>query len=336
MIQDMLKKILAGEHLTTEEASAGMDMIMSGLATPAQIGGLLIALRQKGERAEEVAGMVHSMRGHSIKIAVSDPNAVDGCGTGGDGSHSFNISTAATLVASAAGATVAKHGNRSVSSKCGSADLLEATGGQIDPGPEKCQECINSLGFGFMYAPRFHPAMKHASSPRRELGVRTVFNILGPLTNPAGVRRQVIGVYDRRLMRLLADVLAMTGSSHVLVAHSRDGMDEFSVSAATDYVELQNGTISERTLEPEQAGLKKHSGNSLAGGDASHNIGILRRVLENQADGYGDAVALNAAALLYVAGMAGSIGEGVGLAKAAIRDGRAKDKLDAWVRLSQV
>ena len=335
MIQDFLKKVLAGEHLTESEATALMDQIMSGNATPAQIGGLLIALKQKGERACEVAGFVRSMRNHSQRVQIKDPDAVDGCGTGGDGAHTFNISTGAAIVASAVGVTVAKHGNRSVSSKCGSADLLEATGGAIDLQADRVKECIDRLGFGFMFAPVYHPAMRHASGPRKELGVRTVLNILGPMTNPAGVKRQVIGVYDRSLMYLMAEVLEVTGSTHVLIVHSRDGLDEFSVSAPTEFVELKHGMLAEETLSPEQVGIAVHPIDAVAGGDAQFNLNILHHLLEGKGDACGDAVAYNSGAMIYVAGKAGSIAEGVALARAAIEDGRAKEKLDAWVRMTR-
>lgn len=331
MIQEMLRKLLSGGHLTEQEATMLMDQIMDGQATPAQIGGLLIALKQKGEHVQEVTGFVRSMRNHSQRVTIADPDAVDGCGTGGDGAHTFNISTAAALVASAAGATVAKHGNRSVSSKCGSADLLEATGGAIDISPEKVQRCVDSVGFGFMFAPVFHPAMKHAAGPRKELGVRTVFNILGPMTNPAGVRRQVIGVYDPALMHIMAEVLGRTGSVHVIVAHSRDGLDEFSISDTTEYVELRDGKVSVKEITPEEVGLKRKPYGSLSGGDAHWNLRILHEILENRSNGYADAVVYNAGALLYVAGKSESIGDGVELARKAILDGRARQKLDEWI-----
>jgi anthranilate phosphoribosyltransferase len=334
MMKDFLKKVLQGEDLSTEEAIQAMDLIMDGAATPAQISGLLVALKLKGEKPDEVAGFVQSMRGHAVKVAVEDPDAVDGCGTGGDGSDSFNISTAASLVAAAAGVTVAKHGNRSVSSRCGSADLLEACGGNIDPGPDKVAANINEVGFGFMFAPRFHPAMKHAATPRKELGVRTVFNILGPMTNPASVKRQVIGVYDRGLMPLVAEVLAMTGSTHVIVAHSQDGMDEFSVSAPTDYIEVKDGAQKTLTLNPQEAGVALHPGGALTGGDAAFNAAVMRRIFEGEKSPYRDAVVLNAGAMIYVAGRAGSIREGVQTAVGAIDNGAARNKLDEWVKAS--
>ena len=242
-MQKAIQEILVGNNLTRQQSCEVMDQIMRGEATDAQLAALLVGLKMKGETVDEIAGFVDSMRAHSLKVLIDDHNAIDGCGTGGDGSHTFNISTAAALVAAAGGATVAKHGNRSVSSKCGSADLLEATGGKIDPGPEIVTDTINQIRFGFMFAPRFHPAMKHAVPVRKELGVRTAFNILGPMTNPAGVKRQVIGVYDDSLMDLMAEVLRATSSEHVIVVRSKDGLDEFSVAAPSEFRELRNGTI---------------------------------------------------------------------------------------------
>ena len=334
MLKPHLQKLLAGESLSMPEASEAMDIIMGGKATPTQIGGLLVALKQKGETADEVAGFVQSMRRHAVTIALDDAAAVDGCGTGGDGAHTFNISTAAALVAAAAGVTIAKHGNRSVSSKCGSADLLEASGGNIDPGPETVQQNINQDGFGFMFAPRFHPAMKHAAGPRKELGVRTVFNILGRMSNPAGVTRQVVGVYGKALMPLFVDVLEMTGSIHVIVAHARDGLDEFSVAAATDYVELRDGNRADHVLEPEQLGLSRHHTDSLRGGDAMYNVEILRRILEGETGPYRDSVVLNASAMIYVGGKADSIAEGVSIAQTALDTGAARALFEKWVQAS--
>ncbi|RKX29118.1 MAG: anthranilate phosphoribosyltransferase [Candidatus Zixiibacteriota bacterium] len=334
MIQECIKIITSGGFVTADDASAAMDCIMDGQATPAQIAGLIIALKQRGETAEEVAGFVRSMRKHSVKIELDDTEAVDGVGTGGDGAHTFNVSTASAIVAAAAGVTVAKHGNRSVSSKCGSADLLEATGGEIDPGPKQVQTNINKIGFGFMFAPRFHPAMKYAAGPRKELGVRTVFNILGPMTNPASVKRQVTGVYGPEVMGLMAEVLEMTGSLHVLVAHSRDGLDEFSVCAPTDYIEIRNGNRYERTISPEDCGLKCYPDGSLVGGDSKHNAKILNSVLQCDKSPYRDAVLLNAGAMLYVAGKVDSIASGVVKSAESIDNSSARALLDRWCKSS--
>ncbi len=335
IIKEYIKKATHGEDLTRKEARDAMDNIMCGEATPAQVAGLIIGLKMKGERAEEVAGFVESMRRHANSITLNDKNAVDGCGTGGDGSHSFNISTAASLVAASAGVTVAKHGNRSVSSKCGSADLLEATGGRIDADPDHCRQIINDVGFGFLFAPKFHPAMRHAVTPRRELGVRTIFNILGPMTNPAGVKRQVIGVYSRDLLPLMADVLQATGSEHVIVAHSRDGFDEFSISAPTDYIEVTAKSRSDKTLDITDIGLETHPADELAGDDAEVNLAILRQLLDGHKNGVRSAVALNAGVMIYVAGKAESIRDGVQSALAAINSGAARTLLQQWVDRSR-
>lgn len=330
-ITESLNCLLSGNNLKRDESSAVMDEIMGGKCTSAQIAGWLVALRQKGETVEEVAGFVESMRRHSLTITPADRDAVDGCGTGGDGSHSFNISTAAAIVAAGAGATVAKHGNRSVSSKCGSADLLEAAGGYIEAEPETVKQTLDKIGFGFMFAPRFHPAMKHAVGPRRELGIRTVFNILGPMTNPAGVRRQVIGVYDPTLMELMGNVLMMTGSKHALIVHARDGLDEFSVCAKTDYLECKDGQCKPGTITPSEVGLVEYDKGALAGGGPEENLTILRGVLSGEHSAYYDATVFNAGAMLYVAGRAESIREGVSLAGKAIDDGRARQTLADWV-----
>lgn len=334
MISDLLNKVFARQHLTIEQAAAAMDAIMRGKWTPAQIAGLIIALKQKGETPDEVAGFVKSMRLHSVRINLKNGHAVDCCGTGGDGSHSFNISTAAAFVAAAGGATVAKHGNRSVTSKCGSADLLEALGGKIDAPPINVQQHIDEVGFGFMFAPLFHPAMKHAAGPRKELGVRTVFNLLGPMTNPAGVKRQVVGVYDKTVMGLMAEVLLLTGSEHVMVVHSHDGLDEFSACAASDYVELRNGELVSRTVSPAEVGLSQHPAESLVGGDTQTNMGILKSIFDGEKSAYRDAVAFNAGAVLYVSGLADTLRDGTALALDVMSKGAASKKLRQWIECS--
>lgn len=334
-IVESLKRILSGGDLTRSEAVAVMDHIMSGNCTPAQTGGWLVALRQKGETADELAGFVESMRGHSVTIETADECAVDGCGTGGDESHSFNISTAAAVVAAGAGATVAKHGNRSVSSACGSADLLEAAGGKIDAEPKTVKKTLDRTGFGFMFAPRFHPAMKHAVGPRRELGIRTVFNILGPMTNPASVKRQVIGVYDGSVMKLMADVLMKTGSVHALIVHSRDGLDEISVCAPTDFFECKDGQLSSGSIAPADVGITEHAPGSLSGGGAEENVKILRELLDGKRSAYYDAAVLNAAAMLYVSGRTDSIQGGVALADVSLQNGTARRVFAEWIKESR-
>jgi anthranilate phosphoribosyltransferase len=334
-MKDYIKKLTEGRNLSRDEAADAMEKVMQGEATSAQIAGLLIALKLKGEKAEEVAGFAAIMRKHAVKIKVDDDNAVDGCGTGGDGRQSFNLSTAAALVAAGAGVTVAKHGNRSVSSSCGSADLLEACGGNIDPGADAVESNINKMGFGFMFAPRFHPAMKYAAGPRKEMGVRTAFNILGPLTNPAGVQRQVIGVYDKKLMPLVADVMHLLGAKHVLVVHSRDGLDEFSVGAPTDFIELKEGEKHSVTITPMEVGLKTHSSDSLKGGNVETNLKILRSVLDGDNGACREGVLFNAGALIYVSGKVQTIWDGVSMARDAIDWGAAKKKLQDWIVASK-
>jgi anthranilate phosphoribosyltransferase len=334
MISDALKKLSYREDLTTEDAEEAMDQIMRGEATPAQIAGFVMGLRGKGEKAAEVAGCVVSMRKHSVKIHVNDSRAVDGCGTGGDGGHTFNVSTTASLIAAGAGVMVAKHGNRSVSSRCGSADVLESLGGNIDSGRDEVERHVNEIGFGFMFAPKFHPAMKHAAPVRKELGVRTVFNILGPLTNPASVRRQVIGVYDKRMMRLVAEVLGLNGCYHALVVHSQDGLDEFSVSAPSDFVELRDGSITGGTVHADQMGVSVSILDSIAGGDSAENARIVREVLGGAMGAPLNAALLNAGAMLYVAERAESIRDGVEVARKAVLDGSAVAKLDRWIAAS--
>jgi anthranilate phosphoribosyltransferase len=334
VIADALRKLSFREDLTADEAEGAMDAIMRCESTPAQIAGFVMGLRGKGEKAAEVAGCVRSMRKHSVKIHVNDSRAVDGCGTGGDGGHTFNVSTTASLITAGAGVTVAKHGNRSVSSQCGSADVLEALGGNIDPGRDAVESQVNEIGFGFMFAPRFHPAMKHAALVRKELGVRTVFNILGPLTNPASVRRQVIGVYDKRIMRLVAEVLALNGCDHALVVHSQDGLDEFSVSAPSDFIEVQGSSITNGTIVPESLGLRNASLKALAGGDSTENARIVREVLGGSSGAPINAALLNAGALLYVAERAESIRDGVALAREAVTQGKSIAILDRWIAAS--
>jgi anthranilate phosphoribosyltransferase len=331
-MKEYIRKTLRGEHLTFDEASQAMELVMTGMASPSQVAGLLVALHAKGEKPQEVAGFVTVMRRHAVAIELEDADAVDGCGTGGDSLGTFNISTAAALVAAAAGVTVAKHGNRSVSSKCGSADLLESCGANIDPGPEAVKRSIDQYRFGFMFAPRFHPAMKHAAGPRRELGVRTVFNMLGPMCNPAGVRRQLIGVYSREVIPLMVDAMEMAGVEHLIVAHSHDGLDEFSVANPTEYIELRNGNREAGILSPENVGLRTHDPEAMAGGNPVRNVAILHQVMDGQGGAHRDAVVFNAGAMIYVAGKADSIADGVRAAEEAIDSGKAAELLEVWIR----
>ncbi len=330
-----IRRVTEGRDLSGEEMTSVMRAIMTGEATPAQIGGFLIGLRMKGESVDEIAAAARVMRELAQRVEVADPHLVDTCGTGGDAANTFNISTASALVAAAAGARVAKHGNRSVSSRSGSADLLEAAGVRLDLDPRQVARCIEQVGVGFMFAPLHHGAMKHAIGPRREMGVRTVFNLLGPLTNPAGAPNQVIGVFDVAWLEPLARVLRRLGSEHVLVVHAEDGMDEISIGAPTRVAELNNGDIETYTITPEQFGLARGDVAALAVDGAEQSLAMVQRVLDNQPGPWTDIVALNAGAAIYAAGVADSLQAGVARAREAIANGRAREKLAELVRVSQ-
>lgn len=334
-MKEQLEKVIAGESLTQAEASTVFDRVMRGEVTPSQLAGLIVALKAKGESIDEIAGFVEAMRSHMIPFPTNHQVAVDGCGTGGDGKHTFNVSTAASIIAAGAGAKVAKHGNRSVSSRCGSADLLEAAGAQLDMEAPEASDLLDRFGFTFLFAQRYHPAMRHAAVPRRELGIRSVFNILGPMTNPARVKRQVIGVYDPRLMGSVAQVLQRTGSDHVLVVHSRDGHDEISVSAPTDFVELRDDAIRLGTIFPESLGIDPYPETALEGGNSIRNLEILHEVLRNVPSACLEASLVNAAALLYVAGQAESIEDGLASTRTAVSTGRARDNFAHWIEASR-
>lgn len=313
-----------------------MESLLTGALSAAATAGFLIALRAKGETIREIAAAARVMRRHALKVQLArHMNAVDTCGTGGDQSGTFNLSTGAALLAAAAGATVAKHGNRAVSSRSGSADVLEALGVHLDLPPEELARCAEEVGVTFLFAPAHHAATRHAVGPRRDLGVRTLFNLLGPLTNPAGVRRQVLGVYDPEWVEPLAHVLLELGAERALVVHGDGGIDELSLSGPSRVAELRDGTVRLYTLSPEELGLQRAPLSALAGGDAAHNAGILRRVLEGAEGPQADAVALSAGAALYVAGVAESVREGVALAQGALKDGRARWTLDRLVEHTQ-
>jgi len=313
-----------------------MNTIMTGEATPAQIGGFLIGLRMKGETIDEITAAAQVMRELATKVKVSGEHIVDIVGTGGDGSSTFNISTASCFVVAAAGGTVAKHGNRSVSSKSGSADVLEAAGVNLDLGPEQVAKCVNEVGVGFMFAPKHHGAMKHAIGPRKEMGVRTIFNVLGPLTNPAGAPNQLLGVFSKELVEPLAHVLKNLGSHHVLVVHSEDGMDEISIGAPTFVAELKNGEVTSYTIQPEDFGLKTADVASLKVEDAAQSLTVVKGVLKNQPGPARDIVQLNAGAALYAAGLAESLVAGVTKAGEVLASGEALARLDALVAVSNV
>jgi len=300
VIREAIARVVAAEDLSREEAATVMEEIMTGEATPAQFGALMVGLRLKGETVAEIAGFASTMRRLATPVTSSRP-VVDTCGTGGDGHHTFNISTTAALVAAGAGATVAKHGNRSMTSQCGSADVLEALGVHLAMSPAQVEVCLDEAGIGFMFATLYHPAMKFAAGPRREIGVRTIFNVLGPLTNPAQAHAQVIGVATASLVPTMADVLALLGTHHALVVHGSDGMDEISICAPSAVAEVSNGNVKTRDISPEQFGFDRGSLADIRGGDAAHNAEITRQILDGELGPRRDVVLLNAAAALVAA-----------------------------------
>ncbi len=334
MIRESIDKIVRGKDLTREEATQTMNEIMEGQATPAQIAAFVTALRIKGESAEEIAGMATVMRQKSLKV-VTDGFLVDTCGTGGDGHNTMNVSTAAAIVAAAAGVKIAKHGNRAASSACGSADILEANGVKVDLSPEGVKRCIEEVGIGFMFAQVFHPAMRHAAVPRREIGIRTVFNILGPLTNPAGAHAQLLGVADPGLGEKMAQALASLGTQRAMVVHGMEGMDEISISGPTKVWELADGKVRTHTITPEEVGLPSAPLDSIKGGTLEHHKEMFLSVLRGEPGPAQDVVALNAAAALVLGGKARDLKEGITTAKRAIAIGAAMKKLEAFASLSQ-
>ena len=330
-MQAAIKAVTERRDLTAEEMAATMRLIMTGEATPAQVGGFLIGLRMKGETVDEVAAAAAVMRELASKVDIDKKHLIDTCGTGGDASGSFNISTASAIVVAAAGGKVAKHGNRSVSSKSGSADVLEAAGVNLELTPQQVADCVNEVGVGFMFAPLHHSAMKHAIGPRREMAVRTIFNVLGPLTNPAGAPNQVLGVFSKDLVEPLAYVLQRLGSEHVLVVHAEDGMDEISIASPTFVAELNNGKVSTYTVTPEDFGLKRANLEQIRAADAAHSLQIIKQVFNNEEGPAKDIVCLNAGAAIYAAGLTGSLAEGVKRAQSVIAEGLAKEKLDQLI-----
>jgi len=333
-MQTAIKTVLARQDLSAGEMNIVMRIIMTGEATPAQIGGFLVGLRMKGETVDEIAAAAKVMRELATGVKVSGDHVVDIVGTGGDGSNTFNISTACTFVVAAAGGTVAKHGNRSVSSKSGSADLLEVAGVKLDLNAEQVAKCINEVGVGFMFAPMHHSAMKHAIGPRKEMAVRTIFNVLGPLTNPAGAENQLLGVFADDLVEPLAEVLNKLGSYHVMVVHSEDGMDEISIGAATKVAELKDGKVTNYTITPEQFGFTKTNISELAVSSAEESLAVIKKVLNNEAGPAKDIVKFNAGAAIYVAGLADSLEAGIEKAEEVIASGAAKLKLDELIKIS--
>ncbi len=337
MIQAALARLLDGHDLTRDEARGVMNSIMSGEATQAQIGGFLVALRLKGETADEIAGCAEAMREHVVPVHPKRDDLVDTAGTGGDGANTWNISTAAALVAAAAGAGVAKHGNRAASSATGAADVLEALGFELELPPERIEQSIDRLGFGFLFAQAHHPAMKYAGPVRRELAARTVFNVLGPLTNPAGARAQVLGVYAPELARTIADALVALGARRAFVVHGAGGIDELSPTGPNLVCEVADGSVREYELDPEDLGIDRGDPRGLRGADAETNARELRNVLEGEVleGAHRDAVLLNAAGAIAAAGRAADLAEGLGLARIAIDSGAAGTRLDELIAFSQ-
>jgi anthranilate phosphoribosyltransferase len=336
MIREAIGKLVDGEDLTQTEAVHVMNEIMEGEATPAQLAGFITALRMKGETVSEIAGLARVMRDKALHVDVPDPaGLLDTCGTGGDAAHTFNISTASALVAAGAGLRVAKHGNRAASSACGSADVLEALGVKIDVGPETVAKSIEEAGIGFMFAPTYHPAMRHAAGPRRELGVRTVFNILGPLTNPARAGHQIVGVPRPELVETIANVLGELGAQHALVVHGADGLDELSLSGPSIVAEYKNGTVTTREVAPEELGLRHATVDQIRGGEIDRNRQIIENVLNGEPGPYRDIVVLNAAAALIAGDAVTDFASGIESARESIDSGNARERLEALVSVTQ-
>ncbi|QQE76800.1 anthranilate phosphoribosyltransferase [Alicyclobacillus sp. SO9] len=329
-IRTTLKSVANGNTLTADEAETFMNLLMEGQSSPVQTAGLLAAMSVRGETVAEIVGFAKAMRSHSVHIDVQH-DIVDTCGTGGDGGHTFNISTASAFVAAAAGAYVAKHGNRAVSSHSGSADVLQALGAKIDIGHSEATLCLEDTGVSFLFAPQYHPAMKHAAQPRQELGFRTIFNILGPLTNPANPQRQVLGVFRADLVEKVAEALSQLGSKHALVVHGHGGIDELSISGGTLVAEVKDGKVKTFTLQPEDVGLKRAPLSEITGGNAEENAGLIRNIFTDTNGPSRDIVAYNAGAVLYVSGLAQSVREGVEKAQHAIAAGKAMRVMQGFI-----
>lgn len=335
MFAELLEKLRRREDLTAAEASAAMTEIMEGRAAPAQIAGLLVGLSMKGERPVEIVGLARAMRAHAVKLGRTFRDVFDTCGTGGDRAGTFNVSSVAAVTVAACGVRVAKHGNRSVSSRCGSADMFESLGVNVAASPAVVERCLEEIGMAFFFAPVFHPSMRHAAQARRDLGVRTAFNLLGPLTNPAGATRQVVGVPRPELTELVARSLALLGSERAWIVHGADGLDEISTTGYTKVSECRDGVVNTFYVHPAEFGLPKASVDVLKGGDAAANAEIARRVLAGESGPARDIVLLNAGAALFVAGRTSSVRDGIAVAAEAIDAGRARDVLDRLVRTTQ-
>jgi len=334
-IQEALGRLLDGHDLSRDEARSVMNEVMAGDATPAQIGGLLVALRLKGETVVEIAGCAEAMRAHVLAVKPARDDLVDTAGTGGDGARTINISTAAALVAAAAGAGVAKHGNRAVSSASGSADVLEALGFRLELPPARIERSIDELGFGFLFAPTHHPAMRHAAPVRRELAARTVFNVLGPLTNPAGARAQVVGVYAPSLVRTIAEVLAQLGARRAFVVHGAGGIDELSPAGPNLVCEVRDGNVHEREIDPLELGVPRCAQDELRGGSPAENAEAIRAIFSGQNGGRRSAVLLNAAGAIAAAGQARDLADGLGYARDAVDSGAAGERLEELIAFTQ-
>ncbi len=332
LIQDAIAELIDRQHLTEAKAEAVMQEIMDGRATPAQIAAYLTALRMKGETADEITGSARAIRTHAVRIRPTDPMIVDTCGTGGDGGATFNVSTTVAFVVAGAGITVAKHGNRAVSSRSGSADVLKCLGARIDLPPEQVEACVNEIGIGFLFAPTFHRAMTQVAGLRQEIGVRTIFNLLGPLTNPAGATVQIVGVYEERLCDVMADVLIRLGVRHCYVVHGLDGLDEITLTDRTRICEGKAGRLTSYVVAPSDFGLSRARPKDLVGGDVEDNARITRDILAGREGPRAQLVQINAAPALVACGKAATLQDGVALAQTIIRSGAAMDKLDRLIQ----
>ncbi len=334
-MQDAIRAVTEHRNLSRDEMTDVMRLIMTGQATPAQIGGFLIGLRMKGETVDEIAAAAGVMRGLATEVDVDTEHLVDTCGTGGDSAGTFNVSTATAFVVAAAGGRVAKHGNRSVSSSSGSADVLELAGANLELTPVQVGQCIEQVGVGFLFAPAHHSAMKHAVGPRKEMGVRTLFNVLGPLTNPAGAPHQLLGVYSRDWVRPLAEVLLTLGSDRVLVVNAEDGLDEISIAAPTHVAEVDEDEVTEYTIAPEDFGMERASLDAVRVDSVDASLALIRAVFAGEQGPASDLVAMNAGAAIYAARLADTVAAGVEQARAVLSSGAAADKLDEFVRFSR-
>ncbi len=330
-LQTAIKTVIDNNDLSGDEMQSVMETIMTGNATQAQIGGFLVGLQMKGETVTEIAAAAKVMRDLATPVEITGDHIVDTCGTGGDGASTFNVSTASAFVVSAAGAIVAKHGNRSISSSSGSADVLEAAGVNLDITAEQVQNCIKKIGVGFMFAQKHHGAMKHALGPRREMAVKTIFNLLGPLTNPARAKHQVLGVFDKKWVEPMAQVLKTLGSQHVLVVHAKDGLDEISIGSESYVAELNNGEITTYTIQPEDFGLQRENIEQLAVSNAKQSLAIITAIFSGETGPARDIVCLNAGAAIYAADIAPSLADGIKLAQQHIDNGSAQQKLNEFI-----